>query len=123
MSFSILHLAVLFLAEASSCREGARHLWRSDSQHCHMNSYRFLPHGRIGAHLEFYFLDFFPPLPSVLRSAFLALLAADFRHAANRSPGLNGLTLCAALLLSAVRPISQFACLYCPPGLKCSLIS
>lgn len=70
-----------------------------------------------------YFLLFFPPLVIARLSAVLATLADLFLQAANRSPGLKGLTLMAALLLSAARPISQFACLYMPPGLKCSLIS
>lgn len=51
----------------------------------------------------------FPFLTSDLLSMFFAFLAVAFLHAANRSPGLNGFTAIAALLLSAARPISQLA--------------
>jgi hypothetical protein len=75
----------------------------------------------LSTHLLYFLLPFLPPLPIALLSAFFATLTLRFRQAAKRSPGTKGFTICAVLLLSAARPISQLAWRYWYPGLSVNL--
>lgn len=84
-----------------------------------MNTLLYISYNPIPSYQQPYFLlPFLLPLPIALLSAFFAILTLRFRHAEKRSPGTNGLTFCAASLLSAARPISQLARRYWYPGLS-----